>query len=157
MLLLITTMVTRAGAACLGGKVLYNGICWRGPTRRTAPPVDPELPPYVLEPPALINISLGRQLFVDTFLINDSATTPPRSWRITYHQASYGDDEEPFPPKGWEPELDEGVKLLIQLSSMRSLCAPGIGSECTDGWSDRRHMADIVSVLVLCLFNICCG
>ena len=104
MLLLITTMVARASAACLGGKVLYNGICWRGPMRRTAPPVDPELPPYVLEPPAVINISLGRQLFVDTFLINDSATTPPRSWRITYHQASYGDDEESLLPylSPWE-------------------------------------------------------
>ena len=92
--LLLAVNLNRAGASCLGGGVLYNGICWHGPERRIAPFADPQLPPYVLKPPAVINISLGRQLFVDPFLINNSATTPPQSWRIIHHQARYIDDEE---------------------------------------------------------------
>ena len=101
--LLVPTLAS-AKVECVGGEVLYNGICWRGPIRRVAPPVQPQPPPYLLEPPEVINISLGRQLFVDTFLINDTATTPPRSWRITYHQARYEEDDETLLPylSPWE-------------------------------------------------------
>ena len=113
-LLLLVLKLNRADASCLGGEVLYNGICWHGPRRRIAPLVNPQPPPYVSEPPAVINISLGRQLFVDTFLINNSATTPPQSWRITYHQARYVDSEESLlsyssPWESWS------VQSLIQI------------------------------------------
>ena len=61
-----------APASCTG-TLLPNGLCIpvAGPqgARRSAPPVEPTLPPYLSAPPAAINISLGRQLFVDDFLI----------------------------------------------------------------------------------------
>jgi len=66
-----------------GGETLYNGIVlpdqW--------PPVIPELtldpppdPPYLQSPPAVIPIDVGRQLFVDDFLIDST------SLGRTYHQ-----------------------------------------------------------------------
>ena len=66
------------GAPC-EGELLYNGIClpseWppRWPTAGGLPPHDgsasgPQVP-YIQARPARINVSLGRQLFVDTFLI----------------------------------------------------------------------------------------
>ena len=72
---------------------LYNGIClppqWppryttpHGLPPRTGPRVPP---PYIHSPPGVINVSLGRQLFVDPFLVDSmpgpSAPTagPPSS------------------------------------------------------------------------------
>ena len=69
----------------LGTEVLYNGIRLPSPW----PPFrrqldrDLEFPPYLLKPPAVIPIDVGRQLFVDDFLIED--TNLDRS----YHSATY--------------------------------------------------------------------
>ena len=41
----------------------------------------PELPPYLVSPPAVIPIDVGRQLFVDDFLIEQ--TTLTRVFRST--------------------------------------------------------------------------
>ena len=80
--LAVTRPIPAAGAP---GETLYNGIqlprVWppalRSYSRR------PTLPPYLLGPPAVIPIDVGRQLFVDDFLIE--ATTLGR----TFHQATY--------------------------------------------------------------------
>lgn len=75
-----------AGAGCRArsGETLYNGIVlpstW--PPRRPVE-LDPETPPYLLDPPAVIPIDVGRQLFVDDFLI--AGTT----LRRTFHQPEY--------------------------------------------------------------------
>src|SRR3954471_17520051 len=69
-----------------GGEVLYNGIrlpsAWPppqlapSPLRRGEVPRDPPaLPPYLKTPPAMIPIDVGRQLFVDDFLIAETAPT----------------------------------------------------------------------------------
>jgi hypothetical protein len=67
------------------GEVLYNGIAlpplW--PPRRADIDRQPLPPPYLLAPPRRIPIDVGRQLFVDDFLI-ESATL-----QRVYHQASY--------------------------------------------------------------------
>jgi hypothetical protein len=72
-------------AAGDAGEILYNGIRlprpW--PPRLQSLPLDPLTPPYLLQPPRTIPIDLGRQLFVDDFLIE--ATTLSR----TFHQAEY--------------------------------------------------------------------
>lgn len=64
---------------------LYNGIVlarpWP-PDRRELPDV-PLRPPYLADPPPVIDIDLGRQLFVDDFLIEES------SLFRTFHQATY--------------------------------------------------------------------
>jgi hypothetical protein len=68
-----------------GTEVLYNGISLPSPW----PPFrrqldrDPEFPPYLQKPPAVIPIDVGRQLFVDDFLIEES------NLDRSYHSASY--------------------------------------------------------------------
>ncbi len=68
-----------------GGEVLYNGIrlpdIW--PPVRDAVPYEPMECPYLAAPPAVIPIDVGRQLFVDDFLIADSTL------ERVFHQAVY--------------------------------------------------------------------
>jgi hypothetical protein len=81
------------------GEVLYNGI--RLP--KTWPPTveklpdHPVLPPYLASPPAVIPIDVGRQLFVDDFLIHQTTL------RRTYHRPEfYKDNPILTPEKPWE-------------------------------------------------------
>ncbi len=52
-------------------ETLYNGIVLpdQWPPLRNVLPADPGPPPYLQSPPAVIPIDLGRQLFVDDFLV----------------------------------------------------------------------------------------
>jgi len=56
--------------AAIGREVLYNGIVlgqpWPPRYRYVSP--TPITPPYLADPPAVIDIDVGRQLFVDDFL-----------------------------------------------------------------------------------------
>jgi hypothetical protein len=85
-------IATTAGAALTtrisaqpSREVLYNGITlaqpW--PPRRRSWSAAPERPPYLSSPPDVINIDVGRQLFVDDFLIEES------SLHREFHQAEY--------------------------------------------------------------------
>ena len=70
-------------------QVLYNGITlgvpW--PPSRKYADENPVRPPYLVEPPRVIPIDLGRQLFVDDFLIAN--TTLERTWhRPAYHTSN---------------------------------------------------------------------
>lgn len=72
--------------ACRGeaGETLYNGIVLPKPWPPNRPiSMEPETPPYLLDPPRVIPIDLGRQLFVDDFLIDH--TTLAR----TFHRPTY--------------------------------------------------------------------
>ena len=69
--------------------MLYNGITlgtpW--PPRRAFPDEYPVKPPYLVSPPDVIPIDVGRQLFVDDFLIEE--TSLMRGWHhATYHPAN---------------------------------------------------------------------
>jgi hypothetical protein len=71
------------------GELLYNGIrlgpAWPPNNRYFS--TDPIEPPYLADPPDVIPIDLGRQLFVDDFLIEESSLA--RTFhRATYHPAS---------------------------------------------------------------------
>src|SRR5436190_17057704 len=75
------------------GETLYNGIVlprdWppRLPDFPTSVEKDPVTPPYLLSPPGVIRIDIGRQLFVDDFLIAE--TTLKRTFHLAkYHPAS---------------------------------------------------------------------
>ncbi len=75
--------------AAAEAETLYNGIVlarpW--PPRRLATSLVPQRPPYLANPPAVIPIDVGRQLFVDDFLIEES--TLHRSFhRPVYHPAN---------------------------------------------------------------------
>ena len=54
---------------------LYNGITLTDPwpPRRRSLPDMPVTPPYLVDPPAVIPIDVGRQLFVDDFLIEQTS------------------------------------------------------------------------------------
>ena len=75
---LIITLTSAGDAA----ETLYNGIVlpaeWP-PRLESLPRVTPT-PPYLVEPPAVIPIDVGRQLFVDDFLIESTTMTR------TYHR-----------------------------------------------------------------------
>ena len=74
-----------AAAAAAEGELLYNGIRlstpWPPPLRTL--PDAPVLPPYLADPPRVIPIDVGRQLFVDDFLIEENML------ERTYHAATY--------------------------------------------------------------------
>lgn len=86
------------------GEVLYNGI----ELPNTWPPQRPEIPtrepmpvPYLESIPAVIPIDLGRQLFVDDFLIEPCTLTR------TYHQATYHPATPVLKPdKPWETKTE---------------------------------------------------
>jgi hypothetical protein len=61
-------------AAPSGGEVLYNGIRLPAPwpPKVAEVPAEPRTPPYLEAPPAVIPIDVGRQLFVDDFLIEQT-------------------------------------------------------------------------------------
>src|SRR2546425_6257549 len=106
----LTTCGGSAALAALGacglerGERLYNGIvlpkAW--PPNRAISMV-PETAPYLLNPPSVIPIDVGRQLFVDDFLIEQS-TLARVFHRPVYHDAS------PLlrPDQPWE-QIDEGA------------------------------------------------
>src|SRR5437773_7222908 len=81
------------GRAADSGETLYNGIVlpreW--PPRLSDFPTsvekDPVIAPYLISPPDVIPIDVGRQLFVDDFLIAE--TTLSRTFHLAkYHPAS---------------------------------------------------------------------
>src|SRR5262245_59330272 len=75
------------------GAMLYNGIVLPSPWPPrladfpTSVEKDPAVPPYLVSPPNVILIDVGRQLFVDDFLIANSTLT--RTFHLPkYHPAS---------------------------------------------------------------------
>jgi hypothetical protein len=66
-------------------ETLYNGIRLTDPwpPRRRTLPDAPVTPPYLIDPPAVIPIDVGRQLFVDDFLIEQTSLVR------TFHRAEY--------------------------------------------------------------------
>jgi hypothetical protein len=77
----------------LGADTLYNGIELPSPWPPrlydfpTSVEKDPVVPPYLISPPKVILIDVGRQLFVDDFLISE--TTLERTFHLPkYHPAS---------------------------------------------------------------------
>ena len=81
------------------GELLYNGIQlpaeW--PPRLQDYPPDPVTPPYLESPPAVIPIDVGRQLFVDDFLIEESTL------KRVHHQPEYYEGNPILiPDQPWE-------------------------------------------------------
>ncbi len=76
----------RSSAAAEEGELLYNGI--RLPSPWPPHPADvprqPAVPAYLTSPPAVIPIDVGRQLFVDDFLVGQTTLTRTHH-RPTYH------------------------------------------------------------------------
>ncbi|MGH9201582.1 MAG: hypothetical protein ACRD2A_10145 [Vicinamibacterales bacterium] len=97
--------------------VLYNGITLGSPwpPRLLYPDEHPVLPAYLADPPSVIPIDVGRQLFVDDFLIEE--TTLSR----TCHRATYS-TRNPIlqPEEPWErrDSMAERVNRPINPTAM---------------------------------------
>jgi hypothetical protein len=107
-------LCSAAGEAAGSGETLYNGIAlpreW--PPRLSEFPTsverEPVVPPYLTSPPGVITIDVGRQLFVDDFLIAD--TNLKRTFHLPkYHSAS------PVlkPDKPWEMENPDHAAAMV--------------------------------------------
>ena len=114
--LLLAVALCAAAATSVAGEVLYNGIvlpdawpkvAWEDIKARK--PIAE--PPYLKDPPKVIPIDVGRQLFVDDFLIAETTL------RRTYHAAEYHPANPVFtggmPFSGgvfWDPQ-DQRAKM----------------------------------------------
>jgi len=81
----VPRLISAGDGGSAAGEVLYNGIRLANPWPpiQRSLPLDPLLPPYLADPPRVIPIDVGRQLFVDDFLIEE------RTVERTYHTADY--------------------------------------------------------------------
>lgn len=137
-----------------GGETLYNGIelpaTW--PPRLAALPDALPVPPYLVSPPDVISIDLGRQLFVDDFLIEET-TLVRRFHRPTWHPANpvltadkeweLGDGTPmamPFSGGVWYDPADRMFKLWYMGGYNRNLCY----ATSPDGVSWTRPDLDVV-------------
>ncbi|HJU41689.1 MAG TPA: hypothetical protein VJ691_02705 [Vicinamibacterales bacterium] len=98
------------GVAGESGQVLYNGIVlgkpW--PPRLKFLNDHPVLPPYLADPPDIIPIDVGRQLFVDDFLID--ASNLQRVW----HHATYHPSNPVLRPETpWERRSDPNPSAMV--------------------------------------------
>lgn len=99
MYLVFLALCIFAAAHAMAGEVLYNGIvlpeAW--PPKYSRPPNEPMPVPYLANPPAVIPIDVGRQLFVDDFLVQE--TTLER----VFHRVEYCRDNPVVrPDQPWE-------------------------------------------------------
>lgn len=89
---------------------LYNGICLSSPWPPKVQSLtrEPMSVPYLESPPELIPIDVGRQLFFDDFLIEQ--TTLKR----TFHKAKYYSDNPILKPdKPWEQEGENPTAMVF--------------------------------------------
>ena len=105
----LMTVLAALPAASSAGEVLYNGIelpdVWPPKLRELTH--DPMPVPYLKNPPKIIPIDVGRQLFVDDFLIEE--TTLKRS----FHMARYHRINPVIKPdKPWETGGKSGLAIV---------------------------------------------
>ena len=95
-------------SASLAGDTLYNGITLPSPwpPRRRFADDYPVTPPYLTDPPDVIPIDVGRQLFVDDFLIE--RTTLSRS----FHHAQYHPANPVLRPEAEWERRDEAADRM---------------------------------------------
>eukprot|EP01048_Picozoa_sp_COSAG05_P003443 COSAG05_NODE_158_length_15673_cov_23.898946_3_plen_379_part_00 len=89
---------------CPAPRLLPNGIClnWTTPPNKLLDPLTAsEPPPYLRTPPSVINISRGRQLLVDSFLVDEDRTSDVL-WE--WHPVQYDRAHNPVvrPDRPWE-------------------------------------------------------
>ena len=135
------------------GETLYNGIelpdAWP-PNLKTFPSND--APPYLEQPPGVISIDVGRQLFFDEFLIEATEMTRTHH-RPVYHPSNpvlkperdyemegYGPVAAPFSGGVWFDPKDELFKMWYMGGYTRHLCL----ATSTDGIQWTRPELDVV-------------
>ena len=112
-----------------GAQTLYNGIQlvdpW--PPNRRSFPLEPTLPPYLEDPPTVIPIDVGRQLFVDDFLIEENLL------ERTYHHAEYYADNPVLrPTTKWERYDEYADRTKTRSNPAAMVFSDGVFFDPTD-------------------------
>ena len=128
----------RLRMAAAAPDVLYNGITlgtpW--PPRRKYPDEHPVTPPYLADPPAVIPIDVGRQLFVDDFLIAETSLL--RSW----HQADYHPGNPVLRPETeWENRDPSSERQNLKLNPAAMVFSDGVFFDPRDRQFKMWYMA----------------
>ena len=91
-------------SVCINAQTLHNGIILpkQWPPRYPEPSVRSEMiVPYLKEKPDVISVNIGRQLFVDDFLISETTLSP------VYHTPTYYEGNPVLEPnKEWEKTIE---------------------------------------------------
>ncbi len=120
------------------GETLYNGITlgrpwppdWRYPNEH------PVRPPYLADRPAVVPIDVGRQLFVDDFLIEE--TTLSR----TFHKAKYHPANPVLTPEGsWETYDDVSARTNQPFNPTAMVFSDGVFFDPKDRAFKMWYMA----------------
>ncbi len=102
-----------AGNAAFAGETLYNGITlpdvWPPRTPSMEPGGEPMPVPYLAHPPQILPIDVGRQLFVDDFLIEHASLTR------TFHLATLHPGNPLLKPDS-APELEGKAPMAMPFS-----------------------------------------
>jgi hypothetical protein len=99
-------------------RMLWNGLCQ--PTGKNWPPNHPltrkvVVPAYLTAKPRVINVSIGRQLFVDTFMVQSA-----HNIKTTFHAPEYASDTINPVLKSTEPwEIGETAGGLAGTAKVR--------------------------------------
>ena len=119
-------------------ETLYNGIVLPSPwpPRRVTPTSAVTRPFYLASPPPVIDITIGRQLFVDDFLIEDSSLYR-QFHRATYHPAS----PVLTPQEPWETRDPHAINTKIQPSQSAMVFSDGVFFDPADGLFKMFYMA----------------
>jgi hypothetical protein len=125
-------------AADEAGELLYNGIRlprpW--PPRLRSLPLDPTPPPYLLAPPPVVPIDVGRQLFVDDFLIEATSLTR------RFHQVSYYDANPILrPATRWERRDEYAERTKTRSNPTAMVFSDGVFYDPADRLFKMWYMA----------------
>jgi hypothetical protein len=99
--------------ARIGRETLFNGIVLPSPwpPRRSELADIPARPSYLSAPPPVIDIDVGRQLFIDDFLVQESGL------HRTFHRATYYEGNPVLVPEGEIEQQDPHAALTRQTPS----------------------------------------
>ena len=128
----------RPASAAQAPEVLYNGITLGSPwpPQLRYPDEHPVLAPYLADPPAIVPIDVGRQLFVDDFLIED--TTLSR----TCHKAEYHPGNPILRPETpWEIRDDASERNKLPLNPAAMVFSDGVFFDPRDRIYKMWYMA----------------
>jgi hypothetical protein len=97
------------------GHPAYNGPAYNGivlpsgwPPRWSSLPRQPVTPPYLQSPPEVIPIDLGRQLFVDDFLVEST------DLKRTFHHATWHEHQPVLrPDRPWEARTEPNPCAMV--------------------------------------------
>jgi len=136
------------------GELLFNGIClpptWPPHIAHSHKPLQP---PYIATPPHVIDIDVGRQLFVDGFLVDDAHSS---NISVTHHTPTYRDDVNPvlWPTAAWEGVTPGNDGLPANVTqAFASPISGGLFWDTSEGFYKVHLHKSIPNVTGICLIS----